>query len=142
MAAIGEAPGGFRNSGEQPAIEQRLADFDGQHAGEMAVTGAGEAQFLDPLGLLTGARTKIDLGAQGRESSQRFEGRRDPSVGQAVITMLALAFDGDQGSVQQFTEMETGGLRGDIAEKGQFPGGERTAVDQRHQHGCARRLAH
>jgi len=130
-AAIGEAIPLRRIGGYELTLDERLVNFDRQRSGKVAVATAGETH-------LPGRR---NLRARRRQRGDGFDGGGNAIVGQAVVTVPALAHHGNQRCVQQFTEVKTGGGRGDIADGGQFSGRQSPAIDERRQNGRARRLS-
>ena len=133
---IAPLPVGF----DQLPHDQRVRDVHAKFSGEMLVTTARVAELAVAIGAVHTLRARFGLAAGRTEGGQRFERGRDGVAGQTVVAVLALAFDGDQRRVEQFSQVKARGLRRNIADERQFPRRQGSAVDECRQHRGAHRL--
>lgn len=97
---------------------QAIHKFDSDAPGEVVVAGARQVQLARHAGV-------DGTGLRGicRNGAQSFEGLRDGRPGESVKAMATLVSNGKQSAVEELGQVAAGGLRGDLGEKGEFPGG-------------------
>src|SRR5512142_152861 len=81
---------------------------------------------------------RLLIARRSGNGTQSFDGLRNVTAGDAVITMTSLPRYADETAGEQLRQMHAGRLCRDVRHEGQLSGRTRTSIEQGRQHGSAR----